>query len=129
MHNMFLYLKLLIYLPGTLLHETAHYISALFFATSVHRFTIIPDFENKTSGSVEFTPRNGAGLAIISAFPKLWWIALYWLLTSKGILVISGFDPSLDIQFNYDYFTGDGENKLFVTYEVISRKFLSSAYV
>lgn len=66
------YVFIALVLPGTIMHESMHWISAYVLGGGPHGFTLIPVFHGSdiTLGSVDFTP-NGYNAATVAAAPFL----------------------------------------------------------
>lgn len=95
----------LIYLPGTIVHETAHFLTALFLLLPVKSMTFFPEFEGNEIklGEVKFERRDffrgamvgiapfffGLGLLFSAFFFKLFPNSDFWLNILFGYLVFS----------------------------------------
>ncbi|MBW6487542.1 hypothetical protein [Sulfurimonas sp.] len=115
--------QFLFYLPGTFLHEAAHWIVAkLTFShtptkaiiededengNKIHKtvsgFTIIPKIKKDqvVYGHVLSIPKFDIALVFISAAPLVWIVALYYILSHYGYISL-GFENG-NIYFSADY--------------------------
>ena len=93
MYRIWVGIKLLIMLPGTALHELAHYVPALLFNLKPS-LSLLPSFKHNTAGRVTFrTPAFGLAKTIIALMPLLWWAALGLLLSEFQLFKLSIADP------------------------------------
>jgi len=92
-----LWTKALFFLPGTLLHELCHYITAKLLFARVVGFSLYPKMQRDASGSiigfqygsVEFHPRIKVLNFIIGLSPMILWALLLFFLDLVHIISIS----------------------------------------
>lgn len=77
----------LIFLPGTLIHETAHFITALFLLLPVKSMTVFPEFEDGEIrlGKVSFERRDFLRGVIVGVAPFFAGTALLFFMLSSNI--------------------------------------------
>lgn len=94
-----LFLKLFFYLPGTLLHELAHYVPALIFRTRP-TLSVLPSLRDDSAGRVtHIVPKYGIQKTVIALFPALWIAVLLWAWSTLGILSIDTAMQSISLTF------------------------------
>ncbi len=76
-----LFLKLLFYFPGTVLHELAHYLAALLLGKA-DGFSVVPRKEGDryVLGSVKSRTRYKVLSSFIAMAPLIWWLVLFLVL-------------------------------------------------
>lgn len=102
MHRTKLYLKLVAMLPGTFLHELAHYLPALLFCRNV-KLSVIPSLKEATAGRVTYSkPTLKITETLIAVMPIVWWPVLLWILEKAHVMIVQ-FEPvKLNILLQYN---------------------------
>jgi hypothetical protein len=79
--------KLILYFPGTVLHELAHYAAAVLFGKA-EGFTVIPRQEGNryVLGSVISRTRYKLLSSLIALAPLVWWLILLLILSHNHII-------------------------------------------
>lgn len=84
-----IWLDFLIRLPGTILHELAHYLAAKLTGSRVISFSLWPSVQNDTIqyGSVTAAYRYKVLMIPVAIAPLIWWVVLGWGLNALGIVL------------------------------------------
>lgn len=82
-----IFLRAVSYLPGTFIHELAHYLAAAVFARPTG-FRITPRIEGDAVvfGSVSCEARRKVALFFVGVAPLVWWYVLYMWLVHMGVV-------------------------------------------
>lgn len=96
---MLIYIKLLLLLPGTFLHELAHYIPALLFRTKP-TFSVLPKLNEGTAGRVTHQQaRYKISNTIIAMMPLIWWVLLFVIYNQIQLLSYSLLYEEITLRF------------------------------
>lgn len=92
-----IFLQAVSYLPGTFIHELAHYLSAALFARPTG-FRITPRIEGDSVvfGSVSCEVRHKVALFFVAVAPLVWWYVLYMWLVHMGVVGIGSGGVHID---------------------------------
>ncbi|MDA8433120.1 MAG: hypothetical protein M0Z60_09180 [Nitrospiraceae bacterium] len=88
--------KLVFFFPGTVLHELAHYVTALLLGRA-EGFSVSPKREGNTYvlGSVRSTTRYRVLSSFIALAPLIWWLVLFLLFRHIHIIGTDGGVPRI----------------------------------
>lgn len=141
--------QFLFYLPGTFLHEAAHWLVAKLTFSHVPSkaiieeededgnkikrvisgFTIIPKIKKDqvVYGHVLSIPKAKAAFVFISSAPLIWFVVLYFLLTHYGYLTFLTEDGEAYFKINYlEFFRLENWLLIYVSLQLIWAGTLSS---
>ena len=95
----------LIFLPGTLIHETAHFVTALFLLLPVRSMTVFPEFEDGEIklGRVSFERRDFLRSVVVGVAPFFVGAAALFFMLSSNIFF--EFNLALKMLFLYLVFS------------------------
>ncbi len=98
-----LILKFIFFLPGTFLHELAHYIVALILGKA-EGFSVWPKVEGGSFvfGSVKSRTRFKVLSSFIAIAPLFWWIVLLFVLRSLHFVGMSNGTPKIHFGVVFD---------------------------
>ena len=107
-------IKSMAYLPGTFLHELAHYAAAQLLGKP-EGFTVLPRREGNAVvfGRVTARVRYRVLSVFISAAPLIWWLAFVLLMEHLGIVLINWSLPDVHFTLSQERFKAFSLDGLF----------------